>query len=213
MTKQSLKSNNSNLTKKGIIEKLFPFFIIVWLLSCTAVIGALSMGHVVALPTVEDSMVSKFKADLLRYQTAENSTEFVAHILADDCSCTLSLTRHLLKYGPRPDSEELILYVGNDKKFEDAALAAGFSFKAIEATDLLGMGLESAPILAVFDTEKNLKYVGGYYDHPAAVRPLDQKIRDSLQLTQAIEPLPIFGCATSKRLQEAFDPLGIVYKS
>ncbi len=190
---------------------IFAVFIALWLFTCSAIIGALSLGHVVALPLPAPSIVDTFKNTLLQYRAASVNGEFVTHILAADCSCTKSLTEHLLTKGPQPQSDELILYVGFDPELETAAIAAGFRYKQLQSIQLTAMGLESAPVMAVFDEQNNLNYLGGYYDHPAAIRPQDKAIRDSITSRAAIEPLPIFGCATSSRLQEAFDPLGIVY--
>jgi hypothetical protein len=196
---------------KWLSEKVLLVLLVAWLLACTAVISALSLGHVVALPLPEDSAVGRFKTMLLSYKNAELSTQFVAHILAEDCSCTRSLAEHLLSKGPRKASDELILFVGNNSELASEAAAAGFRFQQIASSELTEMGLESAPVLAVFDRDQNLNYLGGYYDHPAAIRPLNESIRDSITSGALLEPLPIFGCAISQRLQEAFDPLGIVY--
>jgi hypothetical protein len=196
---------------RWLSDKVLLVFLVVWLLACTAIISALSLGHVVALPPPEESAVERFKATLLTYKDSEISDQFVAHILAEDCSCTQSLTEHLLRKGPREGSDELILFVGNNSALANLAVTAGFRYQQILSDELTQMGLESAPVLAVFDGDENLNYLGGYYDHPAAIRPLNESIRDSIAIGTPLEPLPIFGCATSARLQEAFDPLGIVY--
>ena len=73
--------------------------------------------------------------------------------------------------------------------------------------------LEAAPVLAAFDATGRLRYVGGYYAHPSTVSPLDEKIYAQLATAASPEPLPVFGCAVSARLQKSVDPLGIVYSS
>ena len=59
-------------------------------------------------------------------------------------------------------------------------------------------GLEAAPVLIVFDSAGRLRYAGGYYSHPAAITPLDERIYAQLAARAEVEPLPVFGCAVSR---------------
>ena len=108
------------------------------------------------------------------------------------------------------NAEEVILFVGEDAKKKVLAERAGFQFAAISASELvLKFGLEAAPVLIVVDSTGQLLYVGGYYDHPAAITPLDERIHAQLAKREGVEPLPVFGCAVSARLQKSLDPLGL----
>lgn len=68
-------------------------------------------------------------------------------------------------------------------------------------------------MLADFAADGRVRYLGGYYDHPSASNPLDLRLREALDRGERVAPLPIYGCAVSPRLREAFDPLGLLYES
>ncbi len=183
-----------------------------WLVFSAVILGALSMSHVVAFPEPEESAIGGLIRDLNAMRRSSDG-DFAVHVIAKDCSCTESLFRHLMKNGPADQAEELVLFVGEDEKKRRAALAAGYRYKSITQDDLTAMGLESAPVLALFDDKDEIHYLGGYYDHPSASNPLDQRLRAAIARGETADPLPIFGCAVSQRLKEAFDPYGMVYDS
>jgi hypothetical protein len=182
-----------------------------WFAFCTVVFGALSMTHIVAFPEPEDDKLDSVLSELWALREGSEG-DYVVHVIARDCSCTESLFRHLTDYGPAPHTEEVVLFVGNDAAKEAAARQAGYEFVSISRNALSDIGLESAPILAVFDELGTIRYLGGYYDHPAASQPLDQRLRRSIKSGQSPDPLPIYGCAVSQRLRDEFDPYGIVYR-
>lgn len=182
----------------------------IWFTACAAVLGALSMTHVVALPEPEQSAIGQLLDELHALRTRPGAP-LAVHVIAADCSCTESLYRHLMAIGPAAGTDEIILFVGADAGKEQQALEAGYRFKQIDQAELTRMGLESAPVLALFNGAGSINYLGGYYDHPSASNPLDQRIRQSLATGEVPDPMPIYGCAVSRRLQEAFDPYGLVY--
>lgn len=183
-----------------------------WFAACALILGNLGVSHVVAMPEPEAGSLAGLLASLQKLRQRE-SVEFVVHVLSADCSCTESLFRHLLDNGPDWSAEEVFLFVGDNAARAQLARQAGYRFVSIESDELAAMGLESAPVLAVFDSHGAIRYLGGYYDHPAAANPRDQKLRQALAAGESPSPLPIYGCAVSQRLKQAFDPYGIVYDS
>jgi hypothetical protein len=193
----------------GRRQKLGLLFLSCWLGLCTVGLAALSLTHVIALPSPDEARVQQIHQSLSRLQQGKGP--FAVHVLAQRCSCTTSLGRHLL--GKSPDREELILFVGDDAQLAQQALQAGYRFQNITEQELTDIGLESAPVLALLENSDRLSYLGGYYDHPAASNPLDQQLKAALANGSFPDPLPIFGCATSPRLQNALNPLRLGSRS
>lgn len=189
----------------------------VWFAACALLLGNLGVAHVVSMPDPEAGSLAGLLASLDKLRQ-QQSGEFVVHVLAADCSCTEGLFRHLLSKGPDHAAEEMFLFVAermDDNNVGKARQArqAGFRFVSIRPEELAAIGLEAAPVLAVFDQSRSIRYLGGYYDHSAAANPRDQQIRQALATGDMPAPLPIYGCAVSERLKQAFDPYGIVYDS
>jgi len=198
--------------KSAVKRYLVPLVLTVWFCGCAFLLGSLAVTHVVALPGPEDGSLQALLNSLRELRVQERG-ELVVHVLADDCSCTESLFNTLEKNGPDPDADEVMLFVGDNADKARRAVNAGYRFVSISQDQLADMGLESAPVLAIFNESNEVGYLGGYYDHPAATNPLDRKLRLALAEGEPVAPLPIYGCAVSERLQQAFDPYGIIYES
>lgn len=104
-----------------------------------------------------------------------------------------------------------MLFVGSNARNQALAVRAGFEFASISAQELVSrFGLEAAPVLLIFDSAGILRYAGGYYDHPATITPLDERIHTLFTANAKVETLPVFGCAVSPRLQKSLDPWFLV---
>lgn len=191
--------------KPKVSQKLALGVLAAWLSVSTVTLALLSLNHGIAFPSPEPDRLSRISKSL--YELAPKTDRLIVHVLASDCSCTASLTRHLLQHGA--DGNELIVYVGDDPKFQNSAEKAGYNFIPVSNQQLTDLGLESAPVLAVFSERGELDYLGGYYDHPSASRPLNLSLLAEINAGDLPNPLPIFGCATSARLKSVFDPLGL----
>jgi hypothetical protein len=180
-----------------------------WIVMTIAGLAALSLQHMASLPEPGDeALLSRAMLQLRRSSTGT----FLVHVIYAECSCAKALGAHLIARGPFPGAEEAILFVGADPGKEQSAKRAGFSFTRVSAEQLAPrFGLEAAPVLVVFDAAGRLRYAGGYYAHPAAITPLDEKIYAQLAAGANVEPLPVFGCAVSPRLQKSLSPLGALY--
>jgi hypothetical protein len=137
---------------------------------------------------------------------------FVVHVIYAGCSCTARLFAHLTQRARFVDADEIVLFVGDDPAKRHAAENAGLRFTTASPAVLAERyGIEAAPLLIAFDAAGRLRYLGGYYNHPSTIFPLDEKIHAQVAQGAAPAPLPVFGCAVSPRLQNSVDPLRIVY--
>lgn len=176
-----------------------------WALAGVAGLGTLAVSHTVALPPPDEE--ARLTAALMALRTRP-AQPLVVDVVAAGCSCTDRLIKHLLARGPAPGAEELLLYVGDDPALRAAFTARGFGFATVSPDDLAPrFDLDAAPVLLTFDRSGRLDYVGGYFDNPSALSPLDERVLAGAVTT----PLPVYGCAVSPRLKKAVDPLGIVY--
>ena len=182
-----------------------------WIVLSLVGLSSLSLSHMAAMPKPDDG--SRLERAMLALPRKPGQNLFV-HVIYAGCSCTERLFAHLLQRGPFPGTDEVVLFIGEDAEKQRSARRAGFEFISMSPAALADrFGLEAAPILAAFDTADRLRYVGGYYNHPAALLPLDQRILRQVIDGASPPVLPVFGCAVTERLQGSVDPLGIVYRS
>jgi len=176
----------------------------VWAAALIVLIASLSIRHLAALPQPKDAAL--LAAAMLKYRR-QPAAHFLVHVIYSECSCSRSLLTHLASRRRFPNTEELILFVGRpDPRLKNSR----FEVQTISPSQLIATtGLEAAPVLLIFNPSGALTYAGGYYDHPAANNPLDEKIQAALLAQQPFEPLPIFGCAISPRLQNSLNPFRI----
>jgi hypothetical protein len=176
-----------------------------WALIAVIGLAFLSGQHLASLP--EPGNEALLSRALLELRHGSNA-DFLVHVISSDCSCSTSLFTHLVRRGPFPGAEELILFVGRDANKQKAAIRSGFAFSSISDAELVSrFGLEAAPVLVIFDSKCRLRYAGGYYDHPATITALDERIHAELATGIDVPTLPLFGCAISPRLQKSLDPL------
>jgi hypothetical protein len=181
----------------------------VWIAVTMVGLGSMSVSHMLAMPAPDDETRMTRAMLALRHDSAE---PLMIHVIYAGCSCTNRLFAHLIERGPFSGTEEIVLFVGEDRAKQQSAVQRGFAYRTISPGELTSQyGLESAPVLIAFDTAGQLRYAGGYYDHPAALAPRDESIHAQLARGAAPTPLPVFGCAVSTRLQRSVDPLGLVY--
>ncbi len=192
-------------------ERFGKIFIGVWATLCVFGLASLSVNHMFPMPAPQLQTVDALAGELVGLRSSNKA--LTVHVIAADCSCTNSLVSHLFTTGAAERREEIILYVGADPERARMAREAGYRFLEIQHSDLVAMGLEAAPVLAIFSDAGDTRYLGGYYDHPAAVFPKDLWVESELLAGVTPEPLPIYGCAVSSRLRGMLDPLGIVYGS
>ena len=69
--------------------------------------------------------------------------------------------------------------------------------------------IEAAPVLVVVKPGGSIDYVGGYNRRKQEPRFMDLAILQDAMHQTDVASLPVFGCATSARLANAIDPLGL----
>jgi hypothetical protein len=181
-----------------------------WAIGTLLAISTLALPHMAPLP--ETSREARTMRALLGLRTAADR-ELVVHVIAARCSCTERLFAHLMRRRPFGGADEIVLFVGDDPRKQEAARGAGFRYATVTDGQLQErFALESAPVMFVFDRRDRLRYAGGYFNHPSTVSPLDEDIHGRLIRGEAPPPLPVYGCAVSARLKDQLDPLGIVYR-
>lgn len=179
-------------------------FLVLWLPSMAFAVGTLMINHVAALPAPGDLGDVQAGVAALPGQGAPR----VVHIIDERCSCTDGLLRHLFSRGAIPGLHEQIRYVGQREDRLSAARAAGFEIEAVaEEAVISGLGIDAAPVLILADADGEVRYVGGYFDRPAAVSSLDVGLIRQWRDGEPAAPLPIFGCAVSASLRAQRDPL------
>jgi hypothetical protein len=185
--------------------------IAVWLALALLGIASLGVSHTAPMPkpTPEEHLTRALLA--LRDRP---SMPFLVHVIYARCSCTERLFKHLVDRKALPGLAETILFVGDDVAKQARAKAAGYHFSTVTPTQLKQRyDLEAAPVLFAFTREGRLVYAGGYFDKPAAVWALDERIIAEVRRGAQADPLPVYGCAVSPELQKTVDPLGIVYRN
>jgi hypothetical protein len=197
---------NLPLAKK---EWLGRFLIVGWIIVMLVGLAALSVKHMASLPKPGDEELLSRAMLKLRRGSSQN---FLVHVIYGECSCARALFAHLIARRPFSGAEEVILFVGTDSDKEESAKRAGFTYTAVSAAELVSrFGLEAAPVLIMFNSAGRLRYAGGYYAHPSTTTPLDERIYPRLAVGAKVEPLPVFGCAVSSRLQKSLNPLSVLY--
>jgi hypothetical protein len=190
-------------------SRLGKLLLAVWGALTLLGIASLSVGHIAAMPEPDDEARLARAALQLRRDAGQ---AFIVHVISAGCSCTERLFTHLVERPRFAGAKEVMLFVGEDAEKQRLAEAAGVGFVTTSPEALAAdYGIEAAPLLVAFDAAGRLRYAGGYYNHPSTLLPLDARIEAELAQGALPEPLPVFGCAVSSRLQKSLDPLGVVY--
>jgi hypothetical protein len=180
---------------------------VAWAAATLYAISTLALPHMA--PVAQASRADRTIAALLALREAPDRA-LVVHVIGAHCSCTERLFRHLLER-PRFDGvEEVVLFAGEDARKQADALRAGLRYATVTDEMLVKRyALEAAPVIFEFDARGKLRYAGGYFDHPSALRPLDAELHARIARGDRVTPLPVYGCAVGAALREKVDPLGI----
>jgi thioredoxin-related protein len=178
-----------------------------WAAGLLYVISTLALPHMA--PMAEASRADRTIAALLALREARGRA-LVVHVIAAHCSCTERLFRHLVERPRFGDAEEIVLFAGVDAAKESQAARAGLRYATVTEDELAKrFALQAAPVMFVFDAGDRLRYAGGYFDHPSALRPLDEPLHTRIARGESTPPLPVYGCAVAPALRDRVDPLGI----
>ena len=190
----------------------------IWAMAVLVVGAALMVPHVIALPAPahDDGRLALAMRSL---PGAVPGRWTALHVLYQDCGCSARVFARLIGRHARADLNEEVLFV-RDAPRADAdveqtaqrARGAGFHFQSVTPAELQQRyAIESVPLLVVADAGGQVRYSGGYTEKSGAVEVEDAEIIDGVRAGRTIQPLPVFGCAVSSRMQEAIDPLRLKY--
>ena len=175
------------------------------------VIGAsLMVSHWVPLPrpAVDDAAWSANLADI-RTDPASGRWA-VLHFLYTDCPCSRRVLEHVIEQPPREGVTERIVLIGSDAALTTRAEQQGYEVDRVSPEELKSKyGVEAAPLLVVSDPDGIPRYAGGYTSRKQGPDFQDRHIIADLMAGYDVKPLPLYGCAVSRRLQGIVDPLGL----
>ncbi|MCD0461079.1 hypothetical protein [Roseiconus lacunae] len=183
-----------------------------WATSLSIVTSALMVAHWITLPKPEPG--SSISPSLLTHVSSDDRRLRVVHVNYLECPCSRRVVRHLIRREPLPDAIEKLLLVGEDQELQVLARSQGYAVESVTREELQSrFGLQSSPLMMVFDSESNLIYSGGYTSRKQGPAFQDETIIKALIDGESVESLPVFGCAVSKDLQQLVDPLQLKYQS
>lgn len=200
-------AETSSKSARNLVGKVF---LAVWGLTVSVLLTMLISQHLA--PFAAAPANTKTLGFIARMTGAVNRWQML-HIVVDDCACSTDVIEHLLarKREPRLDAEALVL-VGHRPDLGARFAQAGFAYSELPATDVVAeTGIEAGPTLVVVDDAGVIRYSGGYYARRERTENLDGAVLRDLMAGREVAALPVFGCAFSKRLQAASDPLGLKY--
>ncbi|MCX6596398.1 MAG: hypothetical protein NTV70_08525 [Acidobacteria bacterium] len=137
-----------------------------------------------------------FQAPLFDSRAGAGSGQWqLIHVLADGCACS-NRVRAYLKQRPGIDGvRERLVPVDGASRLRLANLS---------------MEISAAPLLIVVAPDGRVRYAGGYSQRRDAQDGFhDREILAKLSRGSAVEPLPVYGCATSRQMRARLDPFGL----
>jgi hypothetical protein len=150
---------------------------------------------------------------LLASDFAPSSAWRAIHVLSAGCQCSMGVAQHLLERGTIAGLYETVLFAAQNDGLSARLRAAGFRTVAVSGDRLeQKYGLAGAPWLLLVSPSGAIVYQGGYAsDALARSGYRDVGLWERVTRGEHPEALPVFGCALSRRLQRASDPLLLKY--
>jgi hypothetical protein len=181
-----------------------------WLAGGIALGGILLLKHTVPLPVpAQDDAVLR---DAIAALPGPGDRWRAVHVMYRSCPCSQRTITHLLDDARPADLDEHVVMIDDDGLAgpEDARLRARFHVEVVTPARFHAVfGAEAAPLFVVARPGGELAYVGGYNRHKQSARYEDASIIADLRRDGASAALPVYGCATSARLADTIDPLGL----
>jgi hypothetical protein len=197
-------THDSPLRRVGVSLGLWGWFALMVLVS-----ASLLGRHLLALPRPPaDQALARSMASL---RTPDDAGRWMAvHILDAECKCSRRIAEHLLASERPVGLSEHVLLVGTDTDLESQLSARGFQVTRVEPTQLFSQyRVQAVPLLVLAAPDGTLRYAGGYTARKQGPDPRDLAIVADARAGRATEPIPVFGCAVSRQLQSAVNPLGL----
>jgi hypothetical protein len=184
--------------------------LIAWASMCLVVGGALLVFHLLPLPVppIDDPALQRA---LVGTSTPEERGRWrLVHVMYARCPCSNKIIEHLVSSTRPRDVRERVVIVDASDVLRDRLRTAGFIVEVVDANTLQQRyHLEAAPVLIVADDTDRIRYVGGYTERKQGPVSHDVEMVERLRRGDRLEGLPLFGCATSRALQQAVDPFSL----
>jgi len=180
--------------------------LVCWAISISLLSAFLMARHLVALPRpTEETTASAFAK---RSTPGEQARWRAVHVLSASCGCSMRVLAHLSTSARPAGVAERILWVGPPSAETAAAERRGFIVTPVTSAELGSVyHIEAVPLLLVLDESGRVRYSGGYSNRKQGRDLEDLQIIGELQAGRATASLPVFGCAVSRDLQRALNPL------
>ncbi len=187
--------------------------LVIWGVLLIVVCATLLAGHFYTLPVpaTDSPLLSAGIGEIL---SSTRRADWVAvHVLYAECSCSNRIVEHLLDSERPAGVHEKLLVVDPQPDWEHRARRAGFEYATTTREHLKQRyGIEAAPLMVVVRPDGVVAYAGGYTDRKQGLAIRDREILTELKAQREYPMIPLYGCAVSRTLQEAFDPLGLKYR-
>lgn len=133
------------------------------------------------------------------------------HFIYSQCPCSLRVMRHLANRQSLNDVSETIVYVGSEPPDAATLLRSnGYLFDVVSPQQLFSeYGVQSSPLMMIVDPQGMISYSGGYTSRKQGYAIQEPAIIEQVISGQAVDSLPVYGCAVSSSLRDLIDPLGL----
>jgi hypothetical protein len=179
-----------------------------WVVATVALGAILLARHELAMPVPPPTDPALTAAVAAR---ARPDAWTAIHVMYPACPCARRVIAHL-RARPHPDGvvERVVLVADRpDHRLADALAARGFAVEhATPAVLAAAWHVEATPLLVLAAPGGALHYVGGYGRRKQSPTIEDLAIIADARRRAPPSALPVFGCATTRRLARAVDPLG-----
>ena len=176
-----------------------------WVVSITVPLGLFSAAHMAALPVAEKAVTKA---------VGGGSAWRIVHVLAEECPCSRSVLEYLEVRGAQEGIVEEVILLDGRAATVSRLRALDFEVSTAEAESFCtNFGSEGVPFFQVVNGFESPSYSGAYFDsaHRGRSGFLDLSIYSLVKGGGEVTNRPVFGCATSERLRELLDPLGLKY--
>lgn len=177
----------------------------VWFCVMVVVCSVMLAKHLLPLPVPDAA--ARLGPGLSALRTTPGWAVF--HVLAPACRCSGRVLAHL-ETSVRPAGvEEFVLLVVSRPEEEHAAdaLRGRMNVRVVHPQELAAVhGVEAVPLLVVMRPDASVAYAGGFTSRKQALDVEDLRIISSAMRWNAVESLPLFGCAVSQRLRQILNP-------
>lgn len=179
-----------------------------WAIATVALGAILLARHELAMPVPSPTDPTLAAAVAAR---ARADAWTAIHVVYPTCPCARRVMAHL-RERPHPDgvAERVVLVAERpDRALADAFVARGFAVEHVTPAVLAAAWhVEATPMLVLAAPGGEVRYVGGYGRRKQSPTVEDLAIIAETRRRAPPAALPVFGCATTRRLARAVDPLG-----